>query len=62
MQLATANPDSGIPAPRVQAALLTAVDTVTEFGDQGIEFFTNSLSSALAKLSVISASVQSGEY
>ena len=46
----------------MQAALHTAVDTVTEFGDQGIEFFTNSLSSALAKLSVISASVQSGEY
>merc|ERR1712013_790463 len=62
VQLATANPDSGIPAPRVQAALHRAVDTVTEFGDQGIEFCTNSLSSALAKLSVISASVQSGEY
>ena len=62
VQLATANPDSGIPAPKVQEALHTAVDTVTEFGDQGIEFCTNSLSSALAKLSVISASVQSGEY
>jgi len=46
----------------VQEALHTAVDTVTEFGDQGIEFCTNSLSSSLAKLSVISASVQSGEY
>eukprot|EP00090_Calanus_glacialis_P001815 TRINITY_DN11349_c0_g1_i1.p1 TRINITY_DN11349_c0_g1~~TRINITY_DN11349_c0_g1_i1.p1 ORF type:complete len:1330 (-),score=541.02 TRINITY_DN11349_c0_g1_i1:124-4113(-) len=62
VQLATANPDSGVPAPKVQEALHTAVDTVTEFGDQGIEFCTNSLSSALAKLSVISASVQSGEY
>jgi len=62
VQLATANPDSGIPAPKVQEALHTAVDTVTEFGDQGIEFCTNSLSSSLAKLSVISASVQSGEY
>merc|ERR1740128_703081 len=62
VQLATLNPDCGVPAPKVQEALHTAVDTVTEFGDQGIEFCTNSLSSALAKLSVISASVQSGEY
>jgi len=60
--LAASNPDSGVPAPKVQEALHTAVDTVTEYGDQGIEFCTNSLSSALAKLSVISASVQSGEY
>merc|ERR1712240_346095 len=62
VQMATSNPDQGIPAPKVQEALHTSVDTVAEFGDQGIDFCVNSLSSTLAKLSVISASVQSGEF
>ena len=62
MQMATANPDQPIPAPKVQEALHSSVDSVTEFGDQGIDFCVNFLSSALAKLSVISASVQSGEF
>jgi len=62
IQLATANPDSGIPAAKIQEALHSAVDTVTEFGDQGIEFCTSSLASALSKLVTISTSVQSGEY
>ena len=62
LQMATSNPDQTIPAPKLQEALHTAVDTVTEFGDQGIDFCVTSLSSALAKLSVISASVQSGEF
>ena len=62
MTTATSNPDQNIPAPKVQEALHSAVDTVTEFGDQGIDFCVTSLSSALAKLSVISASVQSGEF
>merc|ERR1719410_2658151 len=62
IQMATANPDQAVPAPKLQEALHSAVDTVTEFGDQGIDFCVSSLSSALAKLSVISASVQSGEF
>ena len=62
MQMATANPDQAVPAPKVQEALHSSVDAVTEFGEQGIDFCVNSLSSALAKLSVISASVQSGEF
>ena len=62
IQMATANPDQAVPAPKAQEALHSAVDTVTEFGDQGVDFCVTSLSSALAKLSVISASVQSGEF
>ena len=62
MSMATSNPDQAVPAPKLQEALHSAVDTVTEFGDQGIDFCVTSLSSALAKLSVISASVQSGEF
>ena len=61
-QMSSSSPDQGLPAPKVQEALHLAVDTVTDFGDQGIDFCVNSLSSALAKLSVISASAQSGEF
>jgi len=62
MSMATSNPEQAVPAPKLQEALHSAVDTVTEFGDQGIDFCVTSLSSALAKLSVISSSVQSGEF
>ena len=62
MSMAVSNPEQAVPAPKLQEALHNAVDTVTEFGDQGIDFCVTSLSSALAKLSVISASVQSGEF
>ena len=37
MTMATSNPDQGVPAAKLQEALHAAVDTVTEFGDQGIE-------------------------
>ena len=38
------------------------VPATTEFGDMGIQFLTNTLSSILGKLSTISTAVQNGEY
>merc|ERR1719400_1945585 len=49
LQLAVSNPECGVPSPKVQEALHSAVDTVTEFGDQGIEFCSTSLASALSR-------------
>ena len=62
LQLAVSNPECGVPAPKVQEALHSAVDTVTEFGDQGIEFCSTSLAAALSRLSSIATAVQNGEF
>jgi dynactin 1 len=62
LQLAVSNPDEGVPAAKVQEALHAAVDTMTEYGDQGIEFCTTCVASALSKLTVIATSVQNGEF
>ena len=60
--LATSNPAAGVPAAKIQEALHSAIDAVTEFGDMGIQFLTNTLTSILGKLTTISTAVQNGEY
>jgi len=60
--LATSNPDMGVPPAKIQEALHAAVDSVTEFGDQGIQFLTNALGSVQAKMAAISTAVHNGEY
>jgi dynactin 1 len=62
LQIAVSNPDEGVPAAKVQEALHAAVDTVTEYGDQGIEFCTTCVASALSKLTLIATAVQNGEF
>ena len=47
-----------MPAPKVQEALHTAVDTVTDLGYDGMAVLTSSL----ARLAVIVTAVQNGEF
>ncbi|MEO1633134.1 MAG: hypothetical protein AAFU38_20400, partial [Bacteroidota bacterium] len=47
---------------RAEEALHAAVDSVTEFGDQGIQFLTNALATIQAKMAAISMAVHNGEY
>ena len=62
LQLAVSSPEAGVPAPKMQEALHTAVDTVTDLGDQGIALLTSSLASALGKVAIIATAVQNGEF
>jgi hypothetical protein len=64
LALAVANPDSGgtVAAPRLHEALHAAVDSSTEFGDRGIEFCSQSLATALAKLTAVATAIQNGEF
>ena len=63
--LALANADNSagtVPAPRLHEALHAAVDSSTEFGDRGIEFCSQSLGAALAKLTSVATAIQNGEF
>jgi len=51
-----------VPGPKLHDALLNAVDSKTEFGDQGIQFTMKNVALSLTKLSVISTAIQNGEY
>ena len=41
-----------MPAAKVQEALHAAVDTVTEYGDQDIDFCTTCVASVLSKITL----------
>jgi hypothetical protein len=66
LALAATNPDSGtgtgVAAPRLHEALHAAVDSATEFGERGIEFCSQSLAAALAKLTAVATAIQNGEF
>ncbi len=40
----------GVPGPKLHDTLLTAVDTKTEFGDQGIQFTMKNVANTLTRL------------
>ena len=66
LALAAANPDglgtALVAAPRLHEALHAAVDSTTEFGDRGIEFCSQSLEAARAKLAAVATAIQNGEF
>jgi hypothetical protein len=65
LALAATNPDSGgtgVAAPRLHEALHAAVDSATEFGERGIEFCSQSLAAAQAKLAAVATAIQNGEF
>ena len=68
LSLAATNPDSGgaggtgVAAPRLHEALHAAVDSATEFGERGIEFCSQSLAAAQAKLAAVATAIQNGEF
>ena len=66
LALAVTNPDGSsggtVPAPRLHEALHAAVHSTTEFGDRGIEFCSQSLAAAHAKLAGVATAIQNGEF